>query len=487
MKRTCFAILACLMNLLIAGIGWADDGALKGYPADWHEPLVFENDNVGVTAEGTLRGRFRHWGNWEQELQSRLADAKANAKARGTPGRKLVVGCIFLKDARVVFPNIKGGDGKPLEGIVSTPQKYIDQMKSSCMPEFNDFIFAFTRGEVEAEWHFETLAGLTWTDERKSNPAWSCQPRAIGEQLEKALANYQDKGIVLWCFPGGTPKPLNPIDAKQQIAGPPWGISYPAWPLHGGYCLVAGSPLAELIIHEFNHKFLDGLGNLQGVQLTMNHGLGRLAWANCGLVPKTRTDYALTYYWIIRRDMWRRFSVAPNPQPIESFSGKAYEWEQVKHDCWFKLPELDAAALAELTTLPSLKMDARRNANYRRFSVANEDRGKLKSPYVELASETDAELNNLLSLATESAAVLQTDSGTWLIVRPEMADLYVNMPGLAGKNQPPLPVYGYIREGIRPLLVVKAPAGMPLPGGEEGFFRKTGKSQAKGIGNLQKP
>jgi hypothetical protein len=116
-------------------------------------------------------------------------------------------------------------------------------------------------------------------------------------------------------------------------------------------------------------------------------------------------------------------------------------------------------------------MDADRKTNYRLYTVSGDDKAKLKSPYVENGGETDAALNNLLSLNTESVAVLQTATGTWLIVKPEMADLYIDMMKLAGKGKEMQPVYGYVREGVRPLLVIKAPANLSLPECEEGFFR----------------
>ena len=48
--------------------------------------------------------------------------------------------------------------------------------------------------------------------------------------------------------------------------------------------------------------------------------------------------------------MWRRYTITtPNHTPREPFTGKAYTWAEVQTDCWFKLPQLGNAELAQLT------------------------------------------------------------------------------------------------------------------------------------------
>ena len=171
--------------------------------------------------------------------------------------------------------------------------------------------------------------------------------------------------------------------------------------------------------------------------------------------------------------MWRRFTVTgANRTSREAFSGRGNRWDDVQSDCWFKLPELRDTELAKLTGLASFKMDAKKDADYRLYTVAEADRGKVLSPYVAAGNESDTALNNLLSLHTESCAVVRTAAGHWLFVRPDLADLYVDMHKVSGRGGEPLPAYGYVLECIRPIIVLRAPPEMPVPRSELGYFRE---------------
>ena len=48
------------------------------------------------------------------------------------------------------------------------------------------------------------------------------------------------------------------------------------------------------------------------------------------------------------------------------------------------------------------------------------------------------------------------------------------VPGVCGPGRPgaPLPVYGYVLEGVRPLLVLRAPPELPVPANERGYFQR---------------
>jgi hypothetical protein len=263
----------------------------------------------------------------------------------------------------------------------------------------------------------------------------------------------------------------------MTLGSPPYGISYTQWPLHGGYTLVICAPSAGLMVHEFNHRYLDGLEGHEGIKLTMFHGLGMMGYGDRDLgYPGLINTYRSVYLYIIPRDMWRRFTITgENRTPHEPFSGREYAWEAVRNDRWFKLPLLENAELAKLTGIPSLEMDAQLKTKYRLYKVAPADQGKVLSPYVAEGSETDTALNNLLSLQTESAAVLRTATGHWLFVRPDLVDVYVDMLKISGRPPAPLPACGYVLEGVRPLVVLKAPADLPVPANELGYFRAGGK------------
>lgn len=440
------------------------------YPARLVDALPVGDEFVEVTAAGTLRRRYAVWGDFPREMAVWLAKANAAARRRPEPPRTFRLGCIFLKDAKVVCPEIVGRDGQPLQAVYSTPAEFEAQMRARTTQEYADFTWAFTGGEVRCEWVFETLPGLTWTAAGKS-PGWGCQPRAIGDQLEQALARYKDAQVDMWVFCAGAPKTLNG-PRETTVAGPPYGISYTQWRLLGGYSLVVCAPDLPLLVHEVNHRYLDNLDTIEGVQLTIFHGLGLMGYEAGDLgYPDWLAAYRSVYQHVIRREMWRRFSLTgPHATHSEPFSGSSYAWQDVSDDCWFRLPLLEQRHLAQLSGLATLQLTADRRSKLRHFTVADADRSKLLSPYAASAVENDTAINNTLALNTESCAVLKTATGHWLIVRPEVAEVYVNMLASRGRGQP-LPAVGWIDEGVRPLLVFRAPADLAVPGSEIGYFR----------------
>jgi hypothetical protein len=442
----------------------------KEYEVKLVEPLVYGGDKVEVTADGNLRRRYRVWGDWDAEVAAWLKQARENAAARGTPARKLKVGCVFLKDARISSTDTKGDDDQPLTGTYTTPPKFVEEMKTKGMQDYCDFMFAFSGGELEVEWVVATLEGLHW---QAPGTNWGCQPRAIGDQVLKALEKHKDDDVAMWMFCAGKPATTNSKDKKKQIGAPPYGISYTQWPIYGGMSLVISQADVGLMVHEFNHRYLDNLPSIEGVHLTRFHGLAALGYhgPDCGY-PGLLNTYRSVYQYIVRRDMWRRFTLKSdvNKTPKEPFAGKAYAWDDVKHDCWFKLPELTKEALAQLTGVPSFTVDAPKGQPDRRYGVGQGDRGKVMSPYLDALNPDDKALNNNLAVNNESCAVLKTPTGLWLFVKPDVADLYVEMDAVAGRGKTPLQVYGYVNEGIQPLIAMKAPADMALPANERGFF-----------------
>lgn len=439
------------------------------YPVQLAPSLKFGDEFVEVTAAGTLRRRYRVWGDFERELAVWKTRADELAKSRKSPPRTFRLACVFLKNASIVFPDVPGADGRPLRATYSTPPEFERAMRERATREYADFTWAFTGGEVRCEWVFETVADVTWTAAGKQSK-WGCQPRAISEQLATALAKHQDAAIDMWVWCAGRPSTENGT-AKQQVGGPPYGISYTQWQLFGGFSLVVTAPHLPLLVHEVNHRYLDNLETIEGVQLTLFHGLSAMGYSGGDLgYPDLLAVYRSVYLHVIRPAMWRRFSLTgPHVTPREPFREKQYAWDDVADDCWFKLPLLGEAELRQLTGLPTLRLAADRQAHWRHFTVDPADRPRLRSPYVAESGDRDTALNNLLSLHSESCAVLHTETGHWLVVRPEVADVYVRLG--KGLDRPPLTAAGWINEGVRPLLVFRGPADLKVPEREIDYFR----------------
>lgn len=460
------------------------------YPADFKPPIAYGKDIVGVTPEGALSTRCRVWDDiWGKNLESYLAEAKANAAARGTQTKKVVFAAPIQKNTEVTAgADVLGSDGKPLRGHYSMPEAQQESLRREAR-KMADFFYAASDGEVTVDFIFPVLDGLK-VENAPGKAIFSIWPRGLQDQLLPMLKPYENAGVIMWIFVSGSVQVENSkVDAKgkptQKFGNGPFGISYTAWPLYGGYCQATTAASAGLWVHEFNHRWLDGLKNHEGVALTRPHSLGQL-----GFAPGHSLDegYFATYRYIIRPAMWKRFSITtPNHTPLEPFSGKAYAWADVQDDCWFKLPELHNAELAKLTGIGSLQIDVF-GGQARLFKVAEADRSKVLSKYIEPPAPVKAkkgeapppnapppppvQLDNYIETGKESCAVVKTATGQWLFVSANMADLYADMLKISGQGGKPLAVYGYVNEGVLPLLVFKAPADMALPTCEEGYFRK---------------
>jgi hypothetical protein len=115
-------------------------------------------------------------------------------------------------------------------------------------------------------------------------------------------------------------------------------------------------PRLPVVVHEVNHRYLDNLRDIEGLQLTLFHGLSAMGYEREDLgYPDLLASYRGVYLDIIRPAMWDRFSLTAHPRPDpEPFTGRMYQWSEVSDDCWFRLPLLTEKNLAALTGLPGL-------------------------------------------------------------------------------------------------------------------------------------
>lgn len=441
--------------------------SLVEYPRSLPAPLAYGEEFFEVSPQNTIRRRFRFWGDYEKELQSYLTDARQSVARSQTMPRKLKMVAVFFKDLRVPSLKFTDTEGQPLVGVLSTGDDAIEHLMQGCR-EYSDFMLAFTRGEIEVEWQKEVIRERIDYPQRKG-AFW---PRAISDQLNRVLKKYEAAEVDMWVFfPQGNVITEGKTDRKLQHGG----IAYPLWSLYGAPTISPGVSGAGWVGHEMIHQLFDmNLPRSERIRLNTVHGSGSQGYHGSDLGwPRLMCTYRNYYLHLYRRDMWRRFSIRDvHNTPREPFSGKPYVWSEVEHDCWFKLPRLGQAELAKLTGLPSLVIDAPERKPYDLFTVAERDRPKVLSPYLAEADESDVTLNNQISTLSESAAVLRTTTGHWLLVTIEHVDLYVDMLKMADTPGHPLPVYGYVLEGLRPLVLIKAPADLPVPANELNYFRR---------------
>ncbi|MCX7010050.1 MAG: hypothetical protein NTY53_22895, partial [Kiritimatiellaeota bacterium] len=333
------------------------------YPADFKPPIKYgKEDLVGVTPDGTLCCRYRgDWNDpWGKFLASYLAEAKERAVAKGVKQpQKVFFAAPIQKNTLVTAgAGVLGTDGQPLRGHYSMTEAQ-QQILHSEAKKMADFFYAASGGEVTVDFIFPVLDGLKVSN-GPGKAILSIWPRGLKDQLLPMLKEYENAGVIEWIFVSGHVQVENVgVDARgkptQKFGNGPFGISYTGFALYGGYCQATTAASAGLWVHEFNHRYLDGLKHHAGVQLTRTHSQGQLGYA-----PGHNLDeiYFDAYRYLIRPAMWQRFSITtPKTASLEPFSGKAYVWADVQDDCWFKTPHLHNVELARLTGIDSFEID----------------------------------------------------------------------------------------------------------------------------------
>jgi len=465
----CISLAVALLVALTAGPCEAGEATKPNKPKppyfpELQDPLVYGDEFVEVTENNTLRRRY-HDRDYEKDLAFYMKEAKANAKLHEPNTMKMLM--VHCKDVRVTSDEWKDENGEPLSGVYSASDTLIKKIDKD-LKALSDFVFAYSRGAIKMEWQVEVIKETLHHDARKKakKKLWWLWPRGIGDQLEGPLAKYKDAGLDLMMFHCGPAI----VDETSRFM-PRWGgMAWTSWWLYGARTITVSNTSLPFVAHEWLHHIFDKtIQETEGINLTVMHPLTALGYHADDLGwPGFLAPYANRVRYFYPRDMWRRWDMHKEPGPKEPFTGKAYAWDDVKHDCWVKLPPLGNAELAQLTGLKTIEIVPTPREPYTFFKVAPGE--KLASPRTDGAKTEDASLNNFLDFKRESAAVLRTETGHWLFVKPDLADLYVNMPKFHKGTYTPLLVYGWIQKEMKPLIVIKAPANLKVPANELGYF-----------------
>jgi len=446
-----------------------------------------------------LLRRFRYWGDYDKELAAYMDDARAWA-AR-TPPTKIKILYVVFKDLRMqVTPKKAHGkkSGRKTEEAAATgsnalaPQiktlsvsdDRLKKIRSDCQ-KYADWIFVWSHGRCQVEWDIAVI-NETINYPPREGDFWAF---AAQEQIEKALSAYNNKYQFMIFF-------------DVPTAG---GIAYTQRTLLGAYTVSLSLSTVDFIAHEMAHHIFDA--NMErvegGLRLNTMHGFAYYGWGgkDCNFGNLLNT-YRNAYYYIYSPDMWSRFKTVPPATNLshEVFSGRAYNWDEVKDDRYFKLPRLTSTNLNQLTGLKGLSIDAPLRQGYMLVNVPDAERSGVISKVMDENSAkamletrkaaeeaakaakkkggkvddgitaTVCQLDNFIDMMTESAIVLATRTGQWLIVKIDLADIYVDMNKISGRSDKPLDVYGYMAEGNRAMIVMKAPDGIPVPADERGYF-----------------
>ncbi|MCX7015566.1 MAG: hypothetical protein NTW86_23935 [Candidatus Sumerlaeota bacterium] len=371
---------------------------------------------------------------------------------------------VFCRDVRVVNKDIQDAEGRPVEFVFRATDEDIAKAPAD-QKRFSDFVFACTRGAMQVEWTTKVIDDTL--RQEATGKGWFLQPKALGAQLDKPFADWGDGQVDLMAFLCRAAVAPDRAPLKVTAAG----VAWTKWWFKGAKTLTVTGASLDLLIHEWLHHIFDStLQETEGLTLAIMHASGDLGYGKTDLGwPSYVAHYRdrLRYYY--PRDMWLRWSMKEkHDTPRGPFSDKPYAWADVKDDCWFRLPQLSVADLARLTGLEGLAVDAPKGKGYTLFKPGAG--AELTSPRIAAIDDGEAALNNGLNWKRESTAVLRTPTGHWLFVKPDLVDVYVDMRKLRGESERPLPVYGWLLEGVKPLIIVKAPDDLPVPSNERSYF-----------------
>lgn len=465
----CLLLVACLAVLAEPVTGQARRREPPPRPAGVEplgEPLSYNGEFVEVSHSHTLRNRYASK-DFLKDLDFYYGRAVQAAQGR-TPGT-LRLRQVFIKEF-----HLTGGNG---EATAKIPDSYI-----TAAGEFQDIfgktVFAYSNGALRVQWLKPVVIEKIDYDLNRDNlgDRWWFRPKFAESQILPHLADMKENDVDILMF--YLHKAVRKDDGREM------------WPAYGGMAWGTEQILGARVVtlndheiarstHELGHLWYDTIiQETENLTITRNHGMvdaGYLAddlWPANVKVGSLDLGPVMAHYrdimrYFYTRDMWERWRIRPpHNLPRESFTGRPYRWAEVKSDYWYKMPILRRDELRQLTGLPDLTI----NAGEAFVIFDPNGRQDVQSPLLQSPVQSDLALNNAVNLKAESAAVLKTRTGTWLFVRPPVADVYVDMLAVRGQPASPLPVYGTVLEDQKALIVVRAPDG-DLPADELGFFR----------------
>jgi hypothetical protein len=358
--------------------------------------------------------------------------------------------------------------------VCKIPESFITEAKEY-EKAFSDFVYASSEGAMVVEFLPAKIIEKIKYNNGDLGAQWWFNPNEAEGQYEFLKDMKEGDADFLFFYLTIAKR----TDNSQDLYPANGGMAYGNLEIKGARFVALNDHEIARGVHEWQHHIFDTtIQETENMTVTRSHGLidAGYAWDALKWGPLYGTlnvGPCLAYYrdcnlYYQPRDMWERWRLRPvHNTPHELFSGKAYKWDDVRSDYWFKLPRLLTQELQKLTGLQMVEATASDGAIT--FDVG--DGADLSSPRLSGEVKNDAELNNCINLFHETAAFLKTPTGKWLFVKPQMADVYVDLLRLRGKPAQPLSVYGYVLEGDKAVLAIKLPDDIPVPADELSLFK----------------
>jgi hypothetical protein len=449
--------------------GWAGSAAAQQAGS---APLARDGEFIEVTDQNTLRHRY-HSKDFAKDMAFYLEQAKEHAKGR-TPG-KMKIQQVLIREIDIMGPG-----GKQV-GTCKIPENFITE-SAEYEKTFADLIFAMSDGSVTVEWlPTQIIDKAPYDNQGDLGGNWWLDPKRLEGQLD-FLKDIKEGDMDFMFF---YLHAASRADNTNSLVWPEFGgMAWGGVEIKGARLLTLNDHELARSVHELGHHIFDTtIQETEGMTVTRPHGLidagyawNALDWGG-GTVGTLNLGPCMAYYrdcyrFYNPRDMWERWRLRPAHNIAhEPFSGKAYAWADVKHDYWFKLPQLHTAELQALTGLQNVQTFAPDAALVFASGQADDPFYGGATPLVTGVANADNRLNATLSLSNESCAYLKTSTGQWLFVKPQVADFFVDLLKLRNGKGDPLPVYGYVLEGFKAAVAMRLPDDFPGAPDEIGLFR----------------
>lgn len=450
---------------------------------DYNRSVQYQDDLIEVKDDGNFRRHYLHWSDKDADWQAYYDLAMANEPANQY---KFRIAFIFPKNAVLRSVNTRAEDFHPLEATVDYDESKLEDFKDRNKSELDKYLVAATRGFLKTSMREAVVPDLIWEfkgTEWSGNVSESPTADALTFQLKKlGWTTEEIDEINAWFLIQPELETLNKTANKQKIT-----LQYAGTAQQFGQSRFANGLLVRIpesvgpgvLAHELTHLFTSNFKKTHAYLYCPFHGGGRMGYADVpgsshpwigANNPSGLYDFNMLRYYISRR-MWQTYGqVAAAPPPITA-SPNGYRYSQVDQNYTTLLPRLTQA---DIETLLGVGLKISYSDSFTLFKVNWADRKLVQSPH-HLSFTSSSVPSNCLDRNVNNVAVLKVPSGHWLFVKPELMELFCDMPRQAdydvkaGQNW--LPLYGFLTSGDGlGLVLIKAPASLRTVEAEIRYF-----------------
>lgn len=450
---------------------------------DYKYPSVqYKDDLIEVKDDGNFRRHYLKWFDKEADFQAYYDLEKATEPS---VQHKLRVGYVFPKKAVIRSLDTRAEDWYPLEATVDYDESKLEDFKSRTNPALDKYLVSASRAFLKTSFREVVVPDLLW---EISGTEWS---GSLGQFPTPEVLTYQLKKL------GWTDEHINEINVwvlvqpdiqpKNKTAdGTVITLQYPGTAQQFANVRFANGLLIRLpensgsnvMIHELTHLFTANFKKTYGYQYCPFHGGGKMGYADVpgsqypwigANNPGNLYDFNMLRYYVTPR-MWQKYGEPAPATPSIDASPSGYKYSEVYRDWSTLLPRL---TVKDMETLLGVGLKVSQDDTYTLFRVIWSDRPSVESPHY-LTYTTSSIPSNCIDRNVNNVAVIKIPSGHWLFVKAELMELFCDMPRQAdydiraGQNW--LPLYGFYSVDGVGMVLIKAPASLPVVESEMQYF-----------------